>query len=231
MKPRLKLIILSVIGLQFFQQSVFAQYKSVALGVKASPSINWMKSDQQGYKSQGISAGIGWGLIAEFYFAENYAFVSGFNLNFQSGRLSYPAIYSGEDVGWVERHYRFKYFEIPVAIKMKTDEISGMRFYGTVGLGFSTRLSSRAEDVRTLVGEPDIETDFRIVNSQTRLFRAAMLIGLGVEVPVTKTASFVTGLQFNNGLNNVLKGNNELDNTSEHQAISNFIELNVGFIF
>ncbi|MBK6964766.1 MAG: hypothetical protein IPH20_12705 [Bacteroidales bacterium] len=49
-----------------------------------------MKTDQEGYESEGSVAGINWGLVAEFYFAENYAFGTGFTFNFQNGKLSYP---------------------------------------------------------------------------------------------------------------------------------------------
>ncbi|NTW25971.1 MAG: PorT family protein [Lentimicrobium sp.] len=211
-------------------QTMFAQYKAVSLGVKAAPNLGWFKSDQQGYESQGTVAGFSWGLVAEFYFAENYAFATGFNFDFQNGKLSYPEERDGI-AGTLTRNYRLKYLEIPAMIKMKTNEIKGFRFFGQIGLGTGVRLSSKGEDVFEAPGEPTETTDFRLIDSQTTLFRASMIVGAGLEYPFDNSSALVVGFNFNNGFTNALKGNNTVDSSLEHNGIPNFIELSIAVMF
>jgi len=211
-------------------QPAFSQYKSVILGAKIAPDLGWLKTDQDGYNNEGIVAGFGWGLVAEFYFAENYAFVSGFNFNFQNGKLTYPEVRSGAP-GELIRNYRLKYIEIPALIKMKTNEISGFRFFGQIGLGGSIRLSSKGKDVFIEPGQISQTTDFRSVDSQTRLFKASMIVGAGVEYPFDNSLAFVAGINFNNGFSNALKGDNSVYPAREHKGVPNFIELSLAVMF
>jgi len=211
-------------------QAGFAQYKAVSLGVKAAPSLGWIKTDQQGYESQGTVAGFAWGLVAEFYFAENYAFATGFNFDFQNGKLAYPE-QRNEDLGTLTRNYRLKYLEIPAMIKMKTNEIKGFRFFGQIGLGAGVRLSSKGKDLYEVPQEPSQTIDFRLIDSQTRLFKASMIVGAGVEYPFDKSTALVAGFNFNNGFTNALKGDNSADSSLEHQGVPNFIELSIAIMF
>jgi len=222
-----------IVILSFFlvsTQPLFAQYKAVSLGVKAAPNLGWLKTDQQGYESQGTVAGFSWGLVAEFYFAENYAFATGFNFDFQNGKLSYPEKRDGV-TGTLTRNYRLKYLEIPAMIKMKTNEISGFRFFGQIGLGTGVRLSSKGEDLFEAPGEPSETTDFKLIDSQTTLFRASMIVGAGVEYPFDKSTALVAGFNFNNGFTNALKGENSADSSLEHHGVPNFIELSIAVMF
>lgn len=211
-------------------QSAFSQYKSVILGAKVAPGFGWLKTDQEGYNNEGIVAGFGWGLVAEFYFAENYAFASGFNFNFQNGKLTYPEERSGV-IGELTRNYRLKYIEIPAMIKMKTNEISGFRFFGQIGLGGSIRLNSKGKDVFNAPGQATQTTDFKSIDSRTRLFKASMIVGAGVEYPFDNSLAFVAGINFNNGFTNALKGDNSAFPSREHKGVPNFIELSFAVMF
>jgi hypothetical protein len=213
-----------------FSQSAFSQYKSVILGAKIAPDLGWLKSDQDGYKNEGLVAGFGWGLVAEFYFAENYAFASGFNFNFQNGKLSYPEERSGA-IGELTRNYRLKYIEFPAMIKMKTNEINGFRFFGQIGLAGGIRLNSKGKDVFNAPGQTSQTTDFKSIDSQTRLFRASMIVGAGVEYPFDNSLAFVGGINFNNGFTNALKGDNTAFPARGHKGVPNFIELSVAVMF
>jgi len=216
--------------LLIFSQSAIAQYKSISLGIKAAPNLGWMKSDQEGYNSQGTVAGFAWGLAAEFYFAENYAFATGFSFDFQNGKLSYPEARNGFP-GELTRNYRLKYLEIPAMIKMKTNEISGLKFFGQIGLGAGVRLNSKAKDVFEATGQTIATTDFRSVDSQTRLFKASLIVGAGVEYPFDKSTALVAGINFNNGFTNALKGDNSVNSSLSHKGVPNFVELSVAVMF
>lgn len=210
--------------------SAQAQYKSISLGFRAAPGIGWFKSDQENYNTEGVVPCFAWGLVTEFYFAENYAFATGFSFDFLNGKLSYPMM-GVQNAGLLTRKYRLKVLEIPAMIKMKTNEINGLRYFGQIGLGGGVRLNSKAEDVFTESGKPEQTTDFRLIDSQTRLFRASLIVGAGVEYPFDNSTSLVAGINFNNGFTNVLKGDNSVNSSLEHHGVPNSVELSIAIMF
>lgn len=213
---------------------LFAQYKSVAMGVKLAPNIGWIKTDGDGYNSEGIVPGLSWGLIADFYFAENYAFSTGFSVSFHNGKISYPHIESQQSyaIGRLDRRYRLKYIDIPLLVKMKTNDIGKFRFFGQIGLQPGVRIASKAKDsFNSTAPVFNINTDWHNIDSQTNLFRATMLVGLGIEYPIDNSTAIVAGINFVNGLSDVLKGKNTIDGTIDHKGIPNAFELSLGIIF
>ena len=208
-----------------------AQYKSVIMGVKVAPNLGWLKTDLDGYNSEGVVPGLNWGLIADFYFAENYALSSGFEVSFHNGKISYQDNYDGTD-GLLNRKYRLKYIDIPVLIKMKTNEIGNFRFYGNIGVKPGVRIGSRAKDSFSSLSGPAVTStkDWHNIDSQTRLLRMSLVIGAGLEFPIDNSTSIVAGLNFINGFSNVLKGKNDVTGVS-HKAIPNAIELMLGVTF
>ncbi|MDD3743671.1 MAG: porin family protein [Lentimicrobiaceae bacterium] len=224
-------LLLLVLGLAFaLHQPASAQYKSVELGIKLSPNMGWLKSNQKDYNSTGVRPGIAWGMVSDFYFARNYAFSSGFNFNFHGGDLSYPDMLN-YDAGTVERRYRLKYIEIPATIKMKTNEMNGYRIYGMVGVGLSVRLNASARDIMTIPGKIVDKTGFIKVSDETHLMKMSMIVGAGVDVPLDNSSFISVGVHFNNGFTDVLKGKNKVNPALGHEGIPNFIELAVALMF
>lgn len=210
---------------------LFGQYKSVAMGVKLAPNIGWLKVDGDGYNSEGIVPGLSWGLITDFYFAQNYAFSTGFTVSFHNGRISYPDIQS-DAIGLLDRRYRLKYIDIPLMVKMKTNQIDKFRFFGQIGVQPGVRIASKAKD--TFIASSPVFTvnrDWHNIDSQTHLFRATMIVGAGIEYPIDKSSAIIAGINFVNGLSDALKGKNAVDGTINHKGIPNAFELSLGVIF
>jgi hypothetical protein len=230
MKKPLLLICFLLLSMLFLMPSQSqAQYKSVIMGVKVAPNIGWLKVDQERYSSEGAVPGISWGLIADFYFAENYALSSGFNVSFHNGKISYPDIQSGTS-GVLNRNYRLKYIDIPVLIKMKTNDIGNFRFFGLIGVQPGVRIGSRAKDSFSAGPTVTYTKDWHNIDSQTKLFRLSMVIGAGVEYPIDNSTAIVAGVNFINGFSDVLKNKNAV--TSEgHKALPNAFELSLGVVF
>ncbi len=231
MKLIQRMLLLALLLLCVSVTGAFAQYKSIALGVKVSPNIGWLRTDAEDYSSEGAVPGIAWGLITDFYFAENYAFSSGFNVNFHNAKISYPDIESF-NIGVLNRQYRLKYIDIPMLIKMKTNDIGDFRFFGQIGLQPGVRIGSKAKDSFKSVTPPStVKRDWRTIDSQTNLFRISMVIGAGIEYPIDNSTALVAGINFVNGLSDVLKGKNAVDSTVEHMAVPNAFEITFGIIF
>ncbi len=205
-----------------------AQYRSFVLGVKAAPSITWLKTTQDSYTSEGSKIGFSWGVVSEFYFAKNYALVTGLNFIYQGGKLSYPSLKENVEVT-LNRDYRIQYLELPAVLKLKTEEMGGFKYFGQIGLGFGLRMNSKAKEEYRLNNQI-ITSDYKDIDKDTQLFRASMIIGGGVEYPINNNTSIVAGLNFNNGFTNALKGNNEVTKY-KHNGKPNFIELSLGVMF
>lgn len=229
-KTATALMILSVLAL-LKPDTLFGQYKSVAMGVKLAPNIGWIKADGNGYNSEGIVPGLSWGLITDFYFAENYAFSTGFTVSFHNGKISYPDLQS-DAIGVLDRRYRLKYIDVPLLVKMKTNDLGKFRFFGNVGIQPGVRIGSKAKDSFISTIPPlTIDKDWHSIDSQTNLFRVTMVVGGGIEYPIDKSTAIFAGINFINGLSDVLKGDNRAINSVEHKGVPNAFELTLGVIF
>ena len=205
------------------------QYRSFILGVKAGPSISWLKPINKNYDSEGARVGFNWGITSEVYFAKNYALLTGLTFQYLNGSLSYSDLRSSTPV-LLHRDYRFRYLEIPAVLKLKTNQMGEFRYFGQIGLGLGIRMTSKGRDEYTLNNQTFL-VDYENIDSQTRLFKTSMIIGAGVEYPFDNNTAAVLSLNFNNGFNNVLKGKNSVNQSTDHEARANFIEVSLGLMF
>lgn len=222
------LIVVLILGMSQLK----AQYKPFVFGLEFAPNIGWLKSDLKDYENEGTEVGFSWGFVSEFYLMENYAIATGFDVVYLNGRLSYPhALESGSDtVGTLNRKYKTKYLEIPLALKMKTNEFGKMRFYGKVGLGTAFLLSAKGKDKFT--SDPynkSFEEDD--IKDEMKVFRESLILGAGIEYLLGGSTLLTFGITFDNGFTDVLKYENTADPDVNHKAINNYLELNMGIIF
>jgi len=226
-----KLFIVIIIAFVFISTGLKAQDKPFVFGFKVAPNIGWMNPSSDDYESDGSKFGFSWGLLAEFHLMENYSINSGINILFQNGKLNYVddlVAYGG--LGELFRTYNFKYIEVPLTLKMKTNEMYGMRFFGVFGFGANFLLSAKAKD-RFLPddggAEVKDEMDFK---SNIKSVRASMIVGIGAEINMDGVTKLVAGINFDNGITDVLKNQNIATNVN-HKSINNFLEFYVGILF
>jgi len=220
-----KATLFCLVATVLLSSKVIAQENQPTFGFRMAPNIGWVKPDASAYDSEGVTAGFSWGFIAEFPMAENYSFSSGFNILFNGGKLSYPHQIDGTP-GVLERKYGFKYLEVPLMLRLFTSDRGGPMFFGQIGLGTGILLDARGTDqFNTQIYPKEKITD------EIKLFRAALLVGLGVEYPLGPSLKGIAGLYFNNGFSDVLKGSNIANNSISHKAFNSFVELNIGLLF
>jgi hypothetical protein len=224
-------VFIACAALLLFAQVIIAQEvkPKPIFGFRMAPNIGWMKPDASSYENDGVRVGFSWGFIAEFPLAVNYSFSTGFNILFNGGRLEYPHIINNQE-GALQRRYGFKHLELPFILKLYTSDRGGPVFYGQIGLGTGILLDARAND---LFIKDNSREDFEKekITDEIKLFRAALLVGMGVEYPLGPSLKGMVGLSFNNGFSDLLKGSNIKDSSISHSAINNFIELNLGLLF
>jgi opacity protein-like surface antigen len=209
---------------------VISQESPIRLGLKVAPCISWMNPNEKNYNYNGVRAGIAFGFVSEFYFAEHYSISTGFNFNFLGGNLSYPYA-SAPDTGILDRKYSFRYLEIPLMIKMKTREYSGFSFYGQIGFGTGFNLRTKAsDDFRT--ADQEVITDKKnLTTSEVSFVREAIIAGAGTEYKIDESVTLVLGINYSNSLNNVLQGKNTKDPGLSNRSSLNYTELTIGVLF
>lgn len=225
MRTKVTLVLL----LTLFTFAAKAQYPPYSFGLKAAPQISWIKPNVDTYEAAGAKIGFAWGFIAEFNFTENHSICTGFNMLFNGGKLKFPAIQDGE-TGTMTRDYALKYVEIPVSLKMRTNDINGLRYFGRIGIGTALKIGAKNTDEFTPEGGTTI-TSKKANYKDAALFRESLMVGLGAEYEIKEGPKLGVELTFNNGLTNILNGKNTLDTSVKEKATSNFFELAFSVIF
>lgn len=209
--------------------SAHAQYAPFYFGLKAAPQLTWMKPNVDNYDGAGAKIGFGWGFVAEFNFTENHSIASGFNMLFNGGKLKFPAV-EGGDTGNMVREYSLKYLEFPLTLKMRTNEINGLKYFGRIGLGTAFRVGSKSTDEFTaengqIIKKPKANYD------KVSFARESLLVGLGAEYEIEGGPKLGAEIVFNNGFTNVLKSKNTLQTNLNEKATPNFFELAISVLF
>ena len=190
--------------------------KKFRFGVYIAPTMAWMKpttdkTDDGRYAptNEGSKVGFQYGLMAEYHFAENYAFVTGLQVNMAGGKIGTEFLGDKSTaknvVGNSLINYRLNYLEIPVALKLRTDLISGFRFFGQLGLTTGFNIAKKATydisyynnggNLTTLTGENEkIKGTLAIAPVMF-----TMNIGAGAEYPLNDKLAAYFGIFFNNG--------------------------------
>ncbi|RZL34547.1 MAG: PorT family protein [Pedobacter sp.] len=209
---------LIAIACVLFAATTNAQEKNgFRLGLTAHPNFGFIKAE--GGKGNGTNLGFTYGLLGDFNFAENYSFATGLTITTINGKSTEinPVQYTAP--GTYDLKYKMQYLQIPLSIKLKTDEKDDMKFYGQFGLTTDFRLGARydVEQGNTPLADGVKATD------HTKFFRAGMLIGGGVEYRLSGKTSLLGGITYNNGLTNIAK--------KPHSVKNHYVGINIGVFF
>jgi opacity protein-like surface antigen len=223
-----------------------AQDEGVRFGIKLAPNVSWLRPDVRGIESNGTTLGYTFGLMADFPVGPtgNYSFATGLFLN--SGGGGYTQDFDfvenvGEDLRTkaLETDVMLRYVELPLTIKMKTNEIGYMRYFGQLGLSAGFNIRSKADFEVPVVegsltdGTPIVrgftlqeDEDFK---DNTTLFRAALVIGGGLEYNFSGNTALLVGITYNNGFTNLLDGVEY--NGRKAKVFNDYLELTLGVYF
>jgi len=199
MKTKILLVIFILSGL--VQAS--AQDKKFNFGLKIAPAVSWLSTDQKGTSSDGPLARFNWGFIGAYNFSQNFALVTGININSLGGKLI------DEDKHSIKRKYTE--LQIPAIFQMRSNDIGGFKIYFQLGLGGGIFLSAK-------------DGDDEKIYDQTRPFNASYIVASGVDFPVKGGFSLIGQIKFNGGLANIGK-------SDSYNAKSSFLELGLGVLF
>lgn len=206
----------------FIAVNSFAQDASqIRLGLTAHPTFGFLKIENG--KGNGLSTGFTYGLMSDFEFAENYCFGTGLTITSINGTgslLNYQPYHAGVngDAAY-DVKFKMQYLQIPLTVKLKTDEVDEIKWFGQFGLTTDFRISAR-QDVEQNNNQL---ADHVSATDRTKFFRAGMIIGGGAEYRLSGKTSLVGGLTYNNGLTNIAAKGQEVKN--------HYVGLNIGVFF
>lgn len=175
-------------------------------GVQVSPTWSWMRTSDKKLEGVGSNWGIKFGVMGEFYFAPNYAFLSGLGFSFNQGGniqngyetadLWNDSPLSEESYHLVPKdgkfHYRLTYVEIPMGLKLRASGGDNISYYAEIPvftLGFLTRAQG---DLRGTDDPDAVDEDIR---DDVKGLSLAWGLGGGVEYKVSNFNLFA-GLHF-----------------------------------
>ncbi len=236
-----------IVVLSLFLLSITSAYsQEFRLGIHAVPFISWMGSNDNTINAQGTNFGFKLHPVGEYFFAENYAFTTGIALAFnQGGTLNHT---TGGNL-WPETvveskttgldsipngsnlTYKLQSVEIPFGIKLRTNEINYLRYYGEVPITVGIKTQARGN-----ISGAGLETTKENINADMNFVNISWGIGGGVEWEVSQSTSLVAGLYFQGGFMDLTKNNGTQyqptgNETEDSKAIMNAINIRLGVMF
>lgn len=235
-----------------------ASAQDFRMGLAITPNAAWMVSSDYDHMPGASKLNFGYEFIADVLFSENYALGLGVHIFHTGAEITY-LVMNPEDVSEVldvDRTYSLQYVELPLTFKMRTKEIGYTTVFSKFGLGLGMNVKSLATEGAHLSWEFDgnewvsvSQNGWAInegvdIDSEVRLFRAALIVGGGIERNLTGSTDLTIGLNYNAAFNNIHKdvdlikvdsGAPEVINGSPipgtMKGSDRFLELSVGILF
>lgn len=237
----------------FFAANAQAQDKKVVFGFAVTPVVSFLSSPNDNtVKASGAGFGVGLGIFGDYYFSDNYAISAGINFcTNQGGTLEYgkggtvlaktkfaDAAYDGANFPeGTKVTYRNQYLEIPIGIKLRTEETDGLRFYGNlpiVTLGFRTQSQGDLYSSVTVAGQTataDLKNEN--IGPDMSIMNISVGGGFGAEYRLAERTTVYGGLYYAHGLldqtNNFLRADGTTKDESNAQLSAVSVRVGVNF--
>lgn len=211
-----------------------AQDQQFHFGFKFAPTLAWIKPDTKGLDREGSKLGFSYGVVTEFRIQDNYAFATGLQVTYRGGKLSYRP---DNNFGLDRYNYEvnLQYIEIPLTLKMKTNEFNKIRYFGQFGFEPGFNIRAKAKSNQPGFDEEDNFKDY------IKPLNLSMIIGAGLEYTISGSTVLVTSFEFNNGFVDILDTQKVYNQNSlpglptytdtEWKGSTNFFALNIGVLF
>ncbi|MFN5325425.1 MAG: porin family protein [Bacteroidota bacterium] len=222
MNKRKILSLVVILSMPLFMVAQESQSK-FHFGLKASPAFSWLRVDAEGLEKDGGRLGLSYGLMTEFAISKNYSFSTGLEIAYRGGK------YSTSDMnGKIAVLQKLQYVEIPIGLKLKTNEIGYITYFGHFGAlpGVLVRARYDVDYESELSG-----SDANDIGNQSYFYaiNAHLNVGAGIEYNIGGSTSLTAGIYYNNGLMDVYKGPKDSDISA--QLRTDAIVLNLGIFF
>ncbi len=173
--------------------------KKIRFGFKLDAGSSWLGPKESYVQKDGSKFYFSYGFVADFTLTENYIIATGLNISHAGGKLLMKNGYGLKDDGAIDNGkpnayaISLQYLEIPFALKLKTDAIKGIKYYGQFGTYLGINLAARM----------DAEID-NVTYSKEKItgevpVNMGLDLGIGIEYPFNNKTYGSFGLGFRNG--------------------------------
>ena len=187
-----------ILALAALGASIGTASAQVEIGVKISPSITSLRTDAatNNFKSESSKFSFGGGLIVDYFFGENYAFGTGAFLTGKGGTISYQE----NNGASVSQKIAIQYVEVPVTIKLFTNEIApDVRLYFQLGGSLAVPISTRINGDK-YYNDPYLSPPQTSAGDHIFSIDANGILALGTEYQLGKSTKVLAGLSYHRGL-------------------------------
>ncbi|MFN4882124.1 MAG: porin family protein [Bacteroidota bacterium] len=201
------------------------------IGFQFTPEVTWLKSKSINLENRRSMIGFNFGPVFDYNFGSNYAITTGVIISRSRGSLFYEDstkfnsrpdhLYSSA----LTVDYNLQYIELPIALRLKTNEIGYVTYFGVFGIVPAVNISAKGEfDDPTTPNARYIPESF---SKDVSLPNLSMLISAGAAYSISTNTSAFLSLNFYNGLIDVT------DNPKNYKtkAVLNRLGLTAGIMF
>lgn len=173
----------------------FGAMAQIEIGLQVSPTIagnRFISDSKYGFERTNSNMHIGVGVIADYFFAHNYAFSSGLLFRGKGGEFRYNT----EDGSPASEDIDLQYLEIPVSLKLFTNEVApAINLYFQVGGSLNTMVGAKVNGQKVHEG---VKATKRI-----NTFEADALLGTGAELLLGQSTKVLAGISYHHGLSDI----------------------------
>ena len=192
------------------------------LGVQLSPTFSSLGTPNNLINSDGANLGVKLGLIAEYYFQENYSIHTGFGFHFNAGgTLNYDEQFTSVDI-WRESlnealtnppsslpggssfKYDIQILEVPLGLTLRTREFGYLRYYARPSLHLGIVTGSKG----SLANSGLIGSDEKFnISEEVNAVNLGWSFGAGVEYAISTDTRLIGGIGYQGGFADLTKDN------------------------
>jgi hypothetical protein len=114
---------------------------------------------------------------------------------------------------------------------MRTNQFGKIAYFGEIGFGTSFNLRAKSTDSFDYNGGGSNYSSEEDLNDEVTFMKSSIIVGGGIEFFVDNSTSIILGITFNNGLNNILKGENSVDPEIDQKGHLYYFQLTLGVMF
>lgn len=215
-------------------------------GLRFNPVFSWMRAESDDpnvtMSSGGLGLGFSVGLMGDYFIKDNYGISVEARITQLTAKFSYATShidFPGADPAQ-DNTLSLQYVELPISLKMKTNEIGYTKYYGQAGIIPALNTRARAdrkitnsnynagqkEKAMLVLGQAKDPEENVNVKSEISAFDMFVMIGGGMEYTLSGTTALLGGISYQHGLMNVN------DNANKKYNLKNrYISLNLGIVF
>jgi len=205
--------------------AAFAQWE---IGLKITPSIagnRVVAPNEYNFETLNAKTHFGGGVIADYFFSENYAFSTGLIYNARGAGVKYSFTPTTGTRLQGSDEFSIQYLEIPVTIKLYTNDVAtDTKLYFQAGGSFDPRISAKVNNNKLDAADNKNTKHFNFMD-------VSVLIGAGAEKQVGESTKVFGGISYHRGLFDIDNYYEDQLNTKNIEIKNSYFALDLGLKF